>query len=266
MFDLNMLGLYIQVTAYNVYNELLAESQNAVRVVREACRSSRLSLAYPKQSLLSTSRFLRMYLREGKSETSNHRFVAFLEYQAMLIDPERSLKLDSMTVHDSILGGQAKVALNDLMARVSPAEMFVFMLYSKVVPGFRVDVLLVEDPNFSPTLFVAFYPDEDSATPHGDTLSPQMGEIYDEYGEKKVTRPSKKPNSLGAARRSVVSFKAQDSSSLKAQGGHADENDGLDVKSCPDVSPSTYSLSGIKTATKQFSVGGPAPGFSFSRK
>lgn len=82
MFDLNMLSLYIQVTEHNIYNELLTETQNAVRVVREACKSSRLSLAYPKQSLLSTLRFLRTYLREGKPESSSVRFVAFLEYQA----------------------------------------------------------------------------------------------------------------------------------------------------------------------------------------
>lgn len=97
--------------------------------------------------MLSIIRRLHKFLKEG--QTSHDRLDAFLEYQSMLIDPVRAIPLESMTVHDTVLKGQKKVALNSLMASVSPGEMFAFILYSKIVPGFNSDVLLVESSGIS---------------------------------------------------------------------------------------------------------------------
>lgn len=269
MFDFDISVCIYKVTEHNVYNELLTESRNAVKCVRETCLKSRLSLLYPKHRLLSTCRTLRRFLQDGKSELSSYRFAAFTEYQAMLIDPIRNLSLDTVTVHDTILGGSAKVALNDLMAKISPHDMFVFVLYSKVVPGFAVDILLVDDPNFAPKTMIELDLNEtEESDSSDDEFSAQMGEVLINDDGTVERNPDAKPISEGATpKRSVMACTLNSTGEVKTQGTMTVGSGESKVNFGPSRPTSTYLMSGKHSAPDQASgytgrsKSGHAPGF-----
>jgi len=187
----------------------------------------------------------------------------------MLIDPTRNLSLDTITVHDTMLGGSAKVALNDLMAKINPSDMFVFVLYSKVVPGFTVDVLLVDDFNFAPKTMIELDSNEtESFDSLDDEFSAQMGEVLVNDDGTVERTPDAKPMSEGATpKRSVMACTLNSTGEVKAQGTMSVSSGGSKFNFGPNRATNTHVMSGKHSAPDQASgytgrsKSGHAPGF-----
>jgi hypothetical protein len=214
------------------------------------------------------SRTVRNFLAGGKSEWSNYRFAAFMEYQAMVIDPIQCLEIDEITVHDSILQGSAKVALNDLMAKIKPTEMFVFVLYSKIVPGFSVDVMLVDDLKFVPKTLLELDPCSCVSESSDSEFSEQMGEILVNDDGTVEREPDAKPITEGGnSKRAVMGLTLNSTGECKSQGTMSVGAGGSRLYLNPNKPTTTSQHLGKHSAPDQSSgytgrsKSGHAPGF-----
>jgi hypothetical protein len=205
--------------------------------------------------------------------TNSERFLAFLEYQSMVLDPIRNLEIDKMTINDTILTGKSKVAMNSLMAVVTPQEMLVFVLYSRIVPGIVCDVLLVDDPLFKPKTLIQLTLAEESTDSESsdEELCPQMGEIL-VNDDGTVERSPDAPPVTACDKpkpKSVMSCTLNGTGEVKSQGTMSLGNNQSKL-SLGQNTPTTIGPTGIHSAPDQASgytgrsVSGHAPGFVFN--
>lgn len=205
--------------------------------------------------------------------TNSERFFAFLEYQSMVIDPIRNLEIDKMTINDTILTGKSKVAMNSLMAVVTPQEMLVFVLYTKIVPGIVIDVLLVDDPLFKPKTLIQLTllegcTDSESSD---EELCPQMGEILVNDDGTVERSPDASPVAAcdKPKPKSVMSCTLNGTGEVKSQGPMSLGNGQSKLSLGPNT-PTTIGYTGIHSAPDQASgytgrsKTGHAPGFVFN--
>lgn len=180
--------------------------------------------------------------------SADDRLTAYLEYQAMLLDPVRHIPLDNVSVAQSKLAGFQRLALNDLILRVKPYEMFVFILYSKVIPGFDAVVELTDGDRmivrYPPQSILPFSDsDSDSSSDESDQrpFEPQVG--CPEYDNFEPPVPTPQPPTEAQPLKNPFSITLNSSGERYKQGNY-----------CPSGTQS-------QAEPRQKSSSGHAPGF-----